>query len=154
MKNVLIKLIVNIISFTFVVKLVSGIQVDNWKTVIIVGIVLTFVNAFLKPSILLFTLPLNILSLGLFTFVINGFMFYIVSKIVKGFYVVNFWNAVIGALIFSITGAILNIFISPSHGKVKFGFHRPADFRKNKYHDVIDVEAKEENRQQGLEKQG
>ncbi|MDO8734855.1 MAG: phage holin family protein [Elusimicrobiota bacterium] len=142
MKSALIKLIVNIISFFLVIKFISGIQVDRWQTVIVAAIVLTLVNAILKPIIILFTLPLNILSLGLFTFVVNGFMFYLVSKLVRGFNIVNFWTAIAGAFIFSIVSVLLNMFIGP-HEKVKSGFYRH-DYSRNKYHDIIDVEAKEE----------
>jgi len=143
MKSILVKLIVNIVSFALVVKFISGFQVDKWQTVIVATIVLTFVNAILKPVIILFTLPLNILSLGLFTFIINGFMFYLVSKLVKGFSIVNFWTALVGSFIFSIVSILLNIFIG-SPGKVKFGFYRHGTSHSSRYNNVIDVEAEEE----------
>jgi len=144
MKAILLKLIVNIISFYLVVKFISGIQVDRWQTAVIAAVALTLVNSILKPVIILFTLPLNILSLGLFTFVINGFMFYLVSNLVKGFTITSFWSAIVGAFIFSIVSVILNLFIGPRESKVKFGFYTQNTPRQNKYKDVIDVEATEE----------
>lgn len=77
---------------------VPGIQVSNFYTALVAALVLGLVNALIKPIILFFTLPFNILTLGLFTFVVNALMFWFASTIVKGFDVAGFWAAFWGAL--------------------------------------------------------
>jgi putative membrane protein len=141
MKNNLIKLVINIISFMLVVYFMPGIQVDSWRTATISAVILTLVNIFFKPIILIFTLPFNLVSLGLFTLIINGFLFYLVSKVVQGFYVAGFWCAFWGALIFSIISIILNMFFNI---QMSFKFYNNRSFSKKKYNNVIDVDAKEE----------
>ena|SRR3989339_472597 len=147
MRNIILKIIINIITFVLVVYFVPGIWVDSMLTVIVAVVILTLINVFLKPLILIFTLPFNIVSLGLFTLIINGFIFYVVSKIVPGFSVSSFWNAVWCALIFSVISFFLNLFTG-SRDNVKFKFYNSNKFRDNeestkRYKDVIDVEVKE-----------
>ena len=88
--------------------LVPGIQVTNFYTAMVAALVLGLVNALIKPIILFFTLPFNILTLGLFTFVVNAFMFWFASTIVKGFNVAGFWPAFWGALVMWIIGWFIN----------------------------------------------
>ena len=141
MKGFLIKWCVNIIALFTVVHIVHGINVDRWETAIITALVLGLINVFLKPFVILFTLPLNILSLGLFTLIINGALFYLVSKLVTGFHIVNFWNAFWGALWFSIISFLLNLLISPK-GNVDVRFYKSRSGRNPGYRDAIDVEGK------------
>ena len=68
---------------------------------------------------MLLTLPINLLTLGLFTFVINGLMFWIVSSIVKGFTITNFWSAVFAAVVYSLISMIISYFDSSSKNEVK-----------------------------------
>jgi len=138
MRGFLIKWAVNIIALATVVNIFPGINVDTWQTTVIVALMIGLINAFLKPFIILYTLPLNIVSLGLFTLVINGFMFYLVSKIIDGFSIINFWSAFWGALIFSIISSLLSLFISPK-GRVVF-FHKYKLPPTPKYGNVIDAE--------------
>lgn len=77
------------------------ISVDGFGTALLVALVLGFINALIRPILIVLTLPINILSLGLFTFVINGFCFW-AAGFVKGFTVHGFWGAVLGALIVSV----------------------------------------------------
>ena len=79
----------------------THISVDGFGTALLVALVLGFINALIRPILIVLTLPINILSLGLFTFVINGFCFWAASFI-KGFTVWGFWGAVLGALIVSV----------------------------------------------------
>lgn len=88
--------------------IVSGIVVDPVWVALIVGACLTLVNMFLKPIINILTLPLNLLTLGLFSLVINGAIFwYLGSGMIKGFSVVGFTAAFVGALIVSILNWII-----------------------------------------------
>jgi putative membrane protein len=82
--------------------LIQGIKVTNFITALLVSLVLGFLNAILKPILILLTLPINILTLGLFTLIINGFMVFIATKIIPGFEVVNFWYAILFAIVLSI----------------------------------------------------
>lgn len=141
MKGFLIKWCVNIIALFAVLHIVPGINVDRWETAIITALVLGLINVYLKPFIILFTLPLNILSLGLFTLIINGLLFYLVSKIVKGFYIVNFWYAFWGALCFSVISLLLNLLINP-HGEINVNFHKYPSKPNPKYPNTIDTEGK------------
>jgi len=82
--------------------LISGIHVASFLTAVIVAAVLGFINTIIKPVIKILTLPINILTLGLFSLVINGFFFWLVADVVKGFSVATFAAAFWGALIVSI----------------------------------------------------
>lgn len=139
MKKIFIKWIINIVSLIMIVHIVAGIYINNWKTFALVAIALTLINTFLKPIIIIFTLPLNVLSLGLFTLIINGAIFYLVSIFVEGFIINNFWSAFWGAFVFSIISFLLNIFFK-IQGNVKTHIYRTDNFTQNRYRDVIDVE--------------
>jgi len=144
--EILIKLLINILSLMIVVFFIPGINIDRWQTFGIVGLFLVIINTYLKPLIIILTLPLNIISLGLFTLIINGSIFYIISKLIKGFSINSFWNAFLGALIFSITSFILT-FMFDSRKNIRFSFYRYdkkfADRRHTKRIDVIDGEVVE-----------
>ena len=141
MKGFLIKWGINIIALVAVMHIVPGINVDRWETAIITALVLGLINAFLKPFIILFALPLYIFSLGLATFFVNAALFYLVSRLVAGFHIVHFWNAFWGALVFSIISFMLNLLISP-RGRVNVKFRDYRSGRNPGYRDAIDVEGK------------
>jgi putative membrane protein len=111
-KNLLIKWIVNSTALLTVAHLVSGVVIDNWSTVFVAAVVLGLLNAFLRPVLILLTLPVTVLSLGLFTLFINAFLFYLAAKLVSGFHVAGFSQAFFGAFIFSLVSFLLNLFIS------------------------------------------
>src|SRR3990167_7804197 len=98
MKNFLIKWVVNIATLFIVMHVVAGVSINSWQAVIVAAFVLGLLNAFVKPVIILFTLPFTIMTLGFFMLVINAFLFYAASKFVKGFEVINFWSAFWAAL--------------------------------------------------------
>jgi len=87
---------------------VPGIGVASFYTALIVALVLALINAVIKPIIIILTLPINILTLGLLTFVINGLLFWLAATIVKGFTVTNFWSAFFAALIFSLFSILMS----------------------------------------------
>ncbi len=84
-----------------------GIDVDGFYSALIAALVLGLVNAVIRPIISLLTLPINLLTLGLFGLIINALMFWLVSTVVKGFDVAGFWPAFLGALLMSILGWII-----------------------------------------------
>ncbi len=96
----------------------DGIRVDGLLSAVLAAALLGILNAFLRPLIILLTLPVNILTLGLFTFVINALMLQIVSGVIPGFTVHGFWTAVFGALIIGFVSWLLNSFVG-GRGRVE-----------------------------------
>ncbi|SRR5258708_1298945 len=105
--STLITFIINALAVGITAYLLPGVAVGNFLNSFIVAIVLAIINAFIRPIILLLTLPLNILTLGLFTFVINALLILMVAAIVPGFKVDGFWWALLFSLILSVVHAIL-----------------------------------------------
>ena len=91
--------------------LLDGIQVSGFFSALLAAAILGVLNVFLRPVLLILTLPLNILSLGLFTFVINAVLLMMVSGVIYGFTVRDFWSAIWGSLLISVVNAILSSFI-------------------------------------------
>ncbi len=121
MGRFLTKWIINSLAILIVTYIVKGIQVASPLTAIVVALVLGIINAFLRPFIILITLPINIFTLGLFTFFINGFLFYLVSKIVKDFIILGFWSAFFGSLLFSTISFLLSLLIN-KEGRIEIRF--------------------------------
>ena len=111
MADFLVRWLISALSIFIVAHIVKGIEVPNTVTVLVVALVLGIVNAFLRPLIILVTLPINILTLGIFTLFINGALFYLVSKIVKGFVITGFWTAFWGYILFSIVSFLLSLLV-------------------------------------------
>lgn len=103
----LVNLIVNAIAVIISAYILPGVKVDGFITALIVAVVLGAVNMFLKPILLLLTLPINILTLGLFTFVINAALVLLVSNLVPGFKVEGFLYALLFSLVLSIISSFL-----------------------------------------------
>lgn len=106
--SILISILINTIAVILTAYLLPGIHIASFWTALIVAIVLGIVNAILRPIIFILTLPINILTLGLFSFVIMGLMVYLVSALVPGFKVDNFGWAILFALIVSLINWILS----------------------------------------------
>jgi len=105
---IIISILLNALAVFVAAYILPGIHLRDFTTAVIVAIVLGVINTFIRPLIFILTLPINILTLGLFTFVILGGIVLLVSKIVPGFVVDGFWWA-IG---FSLVLAIINSFIN------------------------------------------
>jgi putative membrane protein len=112
-KGLLLKWLVNTMALFVVVNIVAGIGVERWQTMLAGALALGLLNAFFRPILLVLTLPVNVLTLGLFTLVINGLIFYLAAWLIKGFYVAGFWSAFVAALVFSIVSFLLNQLIRP-----------------------------------------
>lgn len=109
--RILISIIINTIAVLLTAYILPGIHIATFWTALLVAIVLGIVNAILRPIIFILTLPINILTLGLFSFVIMGLLVYLVSAIVPGFKVDNFWWAILFAIIVALINWILNAFL-------------------------------------------
>lgn len=94
---------------------VPGVVVVSFYSALVAALVLGLVNALIRPFLILLTLPINIVTLGIFTLVINALMFWLASSVVKGFFVFGFWSAFWGALIMSlISWAVSSLFKNES----------------------------------------
>jgi len=109
MTRLILKWVLNSFALYFVMKIIPGIQIDRFQDLLIAALVIGLLNAFLRPIIILLTLPVTLLTLGLFTLVINGLMFYLASWLVSGFQVTGFGAAFLAALLFSIFSFVLNM---------------------------------------------
>lgn len=102
--------ILSAIALLVVAYLYPGVQVQDWKAAAVAALVLGLVNTLVKPILVILTLPVTILTLGLFLLVINALIFWLVANLVPGFHVTGFWAAMLGAILYSlITWALSNI---------------------------------------------
>jgi len=104
-------ILVTSVAVLIVAYLLPGVRVDNFTTALLVALVLAFMNAIVKPILTVLTIPITILSLGLFLIVINGLIIIITDRLVDGFEVRGFWWALLFSSILSITTGILNTLI-------------------------------------------
>lgn len=100
-------LLINSLVIFFGAYLLEGVSMKNYLTALGVAILLGLVNIFIKPLIIFLTLPLTILTLGLFIWVINAWMLMLIDKLVDGFTIRNFWWALFFSLFISILNGIL-----------------------------------------------
>jgi len=98
--------------------LFSGIQVAGFGSALFAALVLGILNAFFRPILLILTLPINVLTLGLFTFVINAFLLMMTSGVIGGLQVAGFGSALLGSLIISLVSWLLSSFIN-GRGRVE-----------------------------------
>lgn len=108
--SLLINILMNGLAVFLTAYLLPGVKVDGIFTAIIVAIVLGIVNFIVKPILHLLTLPITILTLGLFSFVINALMILLVDYLVPGFHVDNFWAALLFSLVLSLVSSLLHSF--------------------------------------------
>ncbi|MFZ2205913.1 MAG: phage holin family protein [Microgenomates group bacterium] len=110
--GIIINLLINGLAVYISARVIPGVSIDSFVTAIIVSVVLGVVNTFLKPILFILTLPATILTLGLFTFVINALMVYLVATFVTGFHVNGFWTALIFSLVLSLVSSVLRALTS------------------------------------------
>lgn len=100
--SILIRLLINALAILLVAYFVPGVFVAGFYTALIVAIVLGILNILVKPLLILLTLPITLITFGLFTLVINALLFWFSGTFIKGFYVDGFMAAFIGALVVSV----------------------------------------------------
>jgi putative membrane protein len=94
--------IINAVALLALPYIFDSIRVDGIYTALIAALILGLINAVVRPLLVLLTLPLTLVTLGLFIFVINGLLFWFVASFVEGFHVAGFWPAVFGAILYSL----------------------------------------------------
>ena len=109
MTRLILKWALNSFALFFVMKMVPGIHINHFQDLLLATLVISLLNVFLRPVLILLTLPVTLLTLGLFTLVINGLIFYLAAYLVPGFYVTGFGAAFVAALLFSLFSSILNM---------------------------------------------
>lgn len=105
--NLIIKILLNALAVFVLAYVLNGVTVDNYLVAIIVPIVISVLNTIVKPLLVILTLPITILTLGLFLWVINALMILLANKIVDGFYVDGLFTALLFSLLLSILRSIL-----------------------------------------------
>ena len=120
----LIRVLVNGFAIYLVAQIVPGITVSGVLAALGAGLVLGLVNAVVRPILIVLTLPVTLVTLGLFLFVLNGFCFWLVAWLVKGFHVAGFGSALLGSLVVSVVSWIVTALVSDS-GKVVVITNRP-----------------------------
>lgn len=106
--QIIIALVLNALALMATAYVVPGFHVDNFTTALLAGVVLGVVNTFIKPILGFLTAPLTVVTLGLFAFVVNAVVLFIVSYIVPGFQVDGWMAAILGAVVLSIVATVLS----------------------------------------------
>jgi putative membrane protein len=109
----------------FAAYVLNGIYVKDFFTAIFAAAALGIFNMFFRPLLLILTLPINVMSLGLFTFIINACMLKMASGLINGFTVTGFWTAVFGSLLISIANWVLTVLIQENRMYEQTPSHHP-----------------------------
>src|SRR5690554_2563779 len=100
--------ILNAVALLIVAYILPGITVGSFFSALIAALVLGLLNTLVKPVLVLLTLPITVVTLGLFLLVINALVFWLAGSVLKGFHVNGFWWAMLGALVYSIISGLLS----------------------------------------------
>ena len=103
--------LVNTLALIAVAYLMPSITVSSFGAALLAALMLGLVNAIVRPVLVLLTLPVTILTLGLFIFVLNGLLFWMVASWLEGFHVAGFWSGVFGAILFSLVSWLLSALV-------------------------------------------
>ena len=113
MQGIFLRTLIYMLGLFLASRLIPGVAIDGLGSFILAALLLGLVNAFIRPLMFVFTLPLTIVTLGLFIFVVNAAMFGLVAAMLDNFQVSGFWSAVFGAVIVSITSTIASWYMGP-----------------------------------------
>ena len=111
MLRLLVVWLINAVALIAVSYLMPSVQVTSFGAALIAALVLSIVNTIIRPILVLLTLPVTIVTLGLFIFVINGLLFLAVANFLEGFQVAGFWPAVLAAIVYSLVSWALSALI-------------------------------------------
>jgi putative membrane protein len=113
MRNALLVWLINALALLALPYLVPSVHVDSFLTALVAALLLGLVNTLIRPILVLLTLPVTLVTLGLFIFVINGLLFWFVGSFISGFMVAGFWWGVIGAIAYSLLSWALSALLLP-----------------------------------------
>lgn len=111
MIRILVVWLVNTVALAAVAYLMPSVGIASPGAALVAALVLGLVNTLVRPVLVLLTLPVTVLTLGLFIFVINGGLFWAVGALVEGFHVAGFWSGVVGAIVYSIISWLLSALV-------------------------------------------
>ena len=114
MQGIILRTLIAILGLFLASSIVPGVSIEGTGTFVLAALLLGLVNALVRPVAFIMTLPLTIVTLGLFLFVLNAAMFGLVAAILDEFTVSGFWAAVFGAIIVSISSTVASWFVGPS----------------------------------------
>ncbi len=142
LKEFLQRWLISTVAVLVAAEILPGIDYDHWTDLVVATLLLGILNSVLRPLLLLLSLPLLLLTLGLFTLLINAALLYLVHLLIPGFHVEGFWNAFLGALIISIVTLVLNTLTDS--GTVRILIRRgrrppPRDPNDDSHGPIIDV---------------
>ena len=110
--RLVLKWLLSAVALLVVAYVYSGVQVNSFVSALIAAAIIGLLNAVVRPVLVILTLPVSIVTLGLFLFVINALMFWSASGLLNGFHVAGFWAALLGSLIYSALGLIIDAALS------------------------------------------
>lgn len=111
--RLLLKWLIMAASIIIAAYFIPGVRVGSFFSALWVALFLGVVNLLIRPILILITLPINILTLGLFTFVINAVLILLASSVIKGFEVAGFWWALLYGIILSLVNWLINLIVQP-----------------------------------------
>lgn len=103
-----IQLFINALAFYITSYIIPGVVIGGWQTLLVIAVVWGILTIFIKPILLILTLPINMMTLGLFTFVINAILLLMMSNIVPGFHITGFGTALLAAIVLTIVNGFLS----------------------------------------------
>lgn len=119
--------LLNALALMLLPEIIDGLRVESYTAALVTALLLGLINALIRPLLILITLPITILTLGLFTLIINAFLFWGVSGLVSGVHVADFCTAFWSALLYSLLTSLVNIALADSKDariQVRFRHHR------------------------------
>jgi len=105
--------VINALCLLALPYVLQAVQITDFVTALVVALVLGLLNTVIRPVLLVLTLPINLLTLGLFTFVINGLLFWLVARFVDGFSVTSFGWAIVAAIVYSLMSWAVSALVMP-----------------------------------------
>lgn len=135
MAGILIRWLITTAAILIVPQLISGVRVDSLGTALWAAVILGILNALIRPVLFLLTLPLTILTLGLFILVINALMFQLAGALVSGLHVASFWSAFFASIIVSLVSWLMSSMVSGGGGETTVFVRRwdsTVDMRRDK----------------------
>ena len=117
MTGILIRWLIMTLAILAVPYMISGVQVESFGSAMLTAAILGILNALVRPVLIILTLPLTILTLGLFILIINALLFELAGAIVPGMHVASFWSAFFASIIVSIVSWLLNSFVAGGKGE-------------------------------------
>jgi putative membrane protein len=109
MSSFIVHLVVQAAALAITARLVSGMSIDSWGALGFAALVVSVINAFVRPILTILTFPITLLTLGLFYFVVNGLCLWLASKLAPGFHLQSFWSAVVAAFVAGLVSWALHV---------------------------------------------